>query len=257
MSEEKGKIEIKEISMMVYRKYTEDFDSLGYRLGVTVEVKGANSRDSWYQGRLFLGKRMQEEENVIEKEFERLAKKKKRFVGGKRPVMELIEIPMGSDVKVTSSVQKLMVKTKEGNKVYVIDVDDAYHRIIFETDKSLESIKEGVEQVMKMGVTEKEALLEVAALNDINMRFNEKITISIRRIIRTSSKAVLIELYDNREVWVPKSSILGGDNIDNFAKDTKMLMDIDKWFLGKEGILGKDAEVRYDAELKKQYEGRY
>ena len=235
MSEKKGRIEIKEISMMVYRKYTEDFDSLGYRLGVTVEVKGANPRDLWYQGRLFLGKRMQEEENTIEKEFERLAKKKKKFVGGKRPVMELIEIPMGSDVKVTSSVQKPMVKTKDGNKVYVIDVDDAYHRIMFETDKALESIKKDVGQVMKMGVTEKEALLEVAALNDIDMVFKEKITIDIYGILKITPKAILIKFYNNREVWIPKTSIAG--IIDGYALNTKMTIKIDKWLLTKEGIL--------------------
>ena len=230
-----GKAKIKEISMMVYRKYTEDFDSLGYRLGVTVEVKDGDPRDSWYQGRLFLGKRMKEEEDTIEKEFERLARKKKKFVRGKRPVMELIEIPMGTDVKVISNVQKPMIKTKIDDKVYVSGVDDAYHRIIFETGKSLESIKEGVEQVMKMGVSEKEALLEVAALNDIDMVFKEKITIDIYGILKITPKAVLIKFYSNREVWIPKTSIAG--IVDGYALNTKMTIKIDKWLLTKEGIL--------------------
>jgi len=160
-----NKSKIKEISMMVYRKYTEDFDSLGFRLGLSVEVKDGDARDSWYQGRLFLDERIKEEESLIKKKFEWLAVKKGKFQSEKHKSMELTEIP---------KEKPSYVGVKALDVVYVHDIDDAYHRIMFETNFDLAKVKKDVEAVKKMGVTEKEALLEVGAVNGIKMKFAGK-----------------------------------------------------------------------------------
>lgn len=161
---------IKEIKISIHRKYTQDFQSFGYRIGIMMDVDSKdNSRDAYYQGKAFLNERMKEENNAIADLLRKI--KKFKLKDSNVNIVELSEIPKSKD----SNYQEVKVSDKQtikvSNVVYVQDIDDAYHRIMFETDMKMDAIKKDVEAVKSMGVSEKAALLEVAAHKDINMKF--------------------------------------------------------------------------------------
>ncbi len=153
---------------MVYRKYTKDFDSLGFRFGVTVDLEGGDPRDSWYQGRLFLGERIKEEEKLVIKKFEWLAKKKKIDVKSESMKgVELVEIPK------LMEIPKSEKKVDKRSFVWVEDSDDAYHRIMFETNFKKDDIERQIERAKGMGISEKNALIEFAGEHEIYIRFKD------------------------------------------------------------------------------------
>lgn len=165
-------VKIKEIKISIHRKYTQDFQSFGYRIGIMMDVDlKDNPRDVYYQGKDFLNERMKEENNAIANLLRKI--KKFKLKGSNVNIVELSEIPKSKD----SNYQEVKVFDKQtikvSNVVYVLDIDDAYHRIMFETDMKMDAIKKDVEAVKRMGVSEKAALLEVAAHKDINMVFKE------------------------------------------------------------------------------------
>ncbi len=169
---------IKEIKISIHRKYTKNFQSLGYRIGIMLDVeKDDNPRDCYYQGKSFLNERIKEENVLIDKKFEWLEK-------GKVKGSELTNIPVESSTKVMLNAQKGRVsvsnyqKTKMSDNVYprdivyVQDIADAIHRIMFETDMGRNDVLIAVKQVKKMGVSEENALLEVGAQKGIRMVFS-------------------------------------------------------------------------------------
>ncbi len=168
---------IKEIKISIHRKYTKNFQSLGYRIGIMLDVeKDDNPRDCYYQGKSFLNERIKEENVLIDKKFEWLEK-------GKVKGSKLTNIPVESSTKVMLNAQKGRVSVSNYQKikmsdnvyprdiVYVQDVADAIHRIMFETDMERNDVLIAVKQVKKMGVSEENALLEVGAQKGIRMAF--------------------------------------------------------------------------------------
>lgn len=102
-------VRIKEIKISIHRKYTKDFQSYGYRIGVMLDVdKGDNSREGYYEAKAFLNERIAEEDLIIKNIMDKkVAEKESRVrelisvpevktyeVSGKR---ELVKIPMSGD----------------------------------------------------------------------------------------------------------------------------------------------------------------
>ncbi len=161
---------ITEIKISIHRKYTQDFQSFGYRIGIMMDVDSKdNPRDVYYQGKAFLSERMKEENNAIADLLRKI--KKFKLKGTNVNIVELTEIPKSKDSNYQEVKASDKVVIKVSNVVYVQDIDDAYHRIMFETDMEMDALKKDVEAVKRMGVSEKVALVEVAAHKDINMVF--------------------------------------------------------------------------------------
>ena len=152
---DKKMVKIKEISIMIYRKFTKDFDSLGFRLGIAVEVGNDNPKDSWVQGRLFLEGKVIAEEAIIEKKFELLKRQKKGIEGSEvkvEPKYELIPVePMARARKesVYKEVKGGHTAKVEKNAYEAVDIDDALLRIEFETGITVEVLKQMVKEKME------------------------------------------------------------------------------------------------------------
>ena len=161
---------IKEIKLSIHRKYTQNYNSYGFRIGIMMDVDSKdNPRDCYYQGKVFLNERIKEENNAIADLLEKMEKYKvKDSEGGS---LNLMEIPKSSDYKEVKISDNQTINVSR--VVYVQDIDDAYHRIMFETDLSKDAVKKGVDAVRKMGVSEKDALLEVGAGKGIDIKFSE------------------------------------------------------------------------------------
>lgn len=67
---------------------------------------------------------------------------------------------------------------------------------------------------------------------------DELILIDVRQIVNVTSKAVFVELFDGRKVWIPKSCVEGGDEIGDLARGEKTMLEVKEWFLIKEKIFG-------------------
>ncbi len=161
---------ITEIKISIHRKYTQDFQSFGYRIGIMMDVGLKDEpRDCYYQGKSFLNERIKEENNKIADLLEKMEKYKVKDAKGNIVKLTSIPQPKDSDYKEVKISDKQTIRVSD--VVYVQDVDDAYHRIEFETDMKIDDIKKDVNSVRKMGVSEKDALLEVAGHRGINMKF--------------------------------------------------------------------------------------
>ena len=59
-------VRIKEIKISIHRKYTKDFQSYGYRIGLQLEVGQTDgARSGYYEGKAFLNERIAEEDLII------------------------------------------------------------------------------------------------------------------------------------------------------------------------------------------------
>lgn len=200
---------IKEISILVYRKYTEDYNSMGYRFGISVDVEGCNPRDSWYQGMLFLKKRMEEEEKIIKEKFRLLAEKK-----GKSKNLVLTEIPKKKKVKYVGVKGKEKIEVKTGAYMSKSVNDETY---------SLHDILE-----MEFGVSVEELKRE--------MEETESSIIKVKEILNTSKKAVQVKLFDGRDVWLARSTIYLGNDAENWDKGVEQYLMVSDWLLKRNNI---------------------
>ena len=122
------------------------------------------------------------------------------------------------------------------------NVGDAISRIMFITDMKKVDVEKAVRDIKKMGVSEKDAIIELGALKGLALKFdsdggNGKIAIDVREIVMTSPKAVLVELFGFGRKWIPKSCIQDGNMVDRMAKGVKTMLYVSEWFLNKEGIV--------------------
>ena len=58
-------VRIKEIKISIHRKYTKDYQSYGYRIGVMLDVDKDDPRSGYYEGKAFLNDRIAEEDLII------------------------------------------------------------------------------------------------------------------------------------------------------------------------------------------------
>ena len=58
-------VRLKEIKISIHRKYTKDYQSYGYRIGVMLDVDKDDPRSGYYEGKAFLNDRIAEEDLVI------------------------------------------------------------------------------------------------------------------------------------------------------------------------------------------------
>ena len=58
-------VRIKEIKISIHRKYTKDFQSYGYRVGLQLDVDKDDPRSGYYEGKVFLNDRIAEEDLII------------------------------------------------------------------------------------------------------------------------------------------------------------------------------------------------
>ncbi len=123
---------------MVYRKFTKDFNSLGFRLGIAVEVGNDNPNDVWAQGRLLLENKIIAEEIIIEKKFELLKKQKERD-----GAVKLMEVPIEYEKESLYKEVKGVKEVKVREIAYLaVDFDDAFSRIEFETGITRKAIQQ-------------------------------------------------------------------------------------------------------------------
>lgn len=174
-------VKIRMIKISIHRKYTEDFQSYGYRIGLEVDVgKIDDAKSSYYEGKAFLNERIAEEDLIIKNIMGRRVAEKE--LGYK----ELVAIPVGKVKKndlggVARGSEKRELKNGDGNVMVPFDV---------------------------------------------------------RQIKKTSSGAVLVELFDRKgSLWIPKSCIGDGDVMDLMQKGVKTMLRVKKWFLEKKGLI--------------------
>ena len=193
-------MKIKEIKLSIHRKYTQNFNSYGFRIGIMMDVgKNDNPMDCYYQGKAFLNERIKEENNAIAdllENFERVKSEGSESVKAKPKGLdsrELVEIPI----------------VKSGIKV----------------DYETERIREQNVQMSKTQKAKEKNLIDV-------------------KLKSTSKMAILVELKDGREQWIPKSVIQGSGYSDDYKKNVKTILNVDTWFLEQEKMIKQ--EIRPD-----------
>ena len=166
-------VRITEIKVSIHRKFTKNYNSYGYRIGVMVDVGSSTAQDAYYQGLAFLQDKMKEENQSIEiemgkKDYESSAVNEKVFQG----------VPMESHV-----VEKVSGKVESNYGVSSIPFakDMSYNVVERPPETVVFPVKgnsEGKEQTQINGT-----------------------------IIGITQKALLIDFADGKQIRVPKSTV--------------------------------------------------
>lgn len=179
-------VRIKEIKISIHRKYTKDFQSYGYRVGLQLEIGQTNgAKSGYYEGKAFLNERIAEEDLIIKNIMDkRDAEKKLGYEKlGRIPEREVDRTDLGGGYKV--------LEARESAVGVDGDVDG-----------------------------------------------NVLVSFDVRQIKRTSTGAVLVELFDKKgDLWIPKSCIGDGDAMDLMQKGVKTMLRVKNWFLEKNGLI--------------------
>ena len=228
-------VKIKEIKISIHRKYTKDFQSYGYRIGVMLDVDKNDPRGDYYQGKAFLNDRIAEEDLIIKNIMD------KKDVEKKSGYKELNFVPEGNLI-VKDFVNKGVVKKKlveipkvKSDMIYRHKCDKCGG--IFRDDKNdMEHYANNNGLMLCVGCRIGKSAVE--NIGDGGDGGNVMIPFDVKQIKRTSARAVLVELFGVRgDLWIPKSCIGDGDAMDLMEKGVKTMLFVKNWFLEKEGLI--------------------
>lgn len=173
---------LKELKISIHRKYTKDFQSYGYRIGLMLDVdKIDNARTCYYSGKAFLNERIAEEDLII----------------------------------------KNIMDKKDAEK------ESGYKELSFVPEVKKESFE----------VSGKRELVKIPVSDGVDGKV-VMVPFDVKQIKRTSSKAVLVELFGTKgDLWIPKSCVGDGDAMDLVQKGVKLQLFVASWFLIKSGLM--------------------
>ncbi|GAI83377.1 unnamed protein product, partial [marine sediment metagenome] len=183
---------MKEIKISIHRKYTKDFQSYGYRIGLQMDVDKDDPRSAYYEGKAFLNERIAEEDLIIKNIMNK--KDAERGSGYK----ELVAVPVGK-VKKNGlggvAEKELVVKSYlcGGCGTWLVG----------------EKGVDGKVFCKKCGCRKHITATNISRSPEVDGGDgNVMIPIDVRQIEVVSDKAVLVELFgDKGKVWVPKSCV--------------------------------------------------
>lgn len=225
------------IKISIHRKYTKNFQSYGYRIGLEMDVnKVDDARSGYYEGKAFLNERIAEEDLIIKN----IMDKKGAEKNSGYKVLDVIpekKMISGRLISLGGSKDPLFEK-EEGN----------IKRIVGETGlKRSDVIDLAKEKMVELKglIGEEGAIYIVGKELGVNVSGSAKegdgnimIPYDVRQVKRTSAKAVLVELFGGKgDVWIPKSCIGDGDAMDLMQTGVKIMLFVKNWFLEKSGLI--------------------
>lgn len=240
-------VRIKEIKISIHRKYTKDFNSYGYRIGIMLDVDKDDPRSGYYEGKAFLNERIKEEDLVIKNAMDkRVAEKESGYkelgvIPKKRAsIVPVKDIDLGGFTDVSFEKERGVIEKIMGETGLTWDDVVNLAREKGVELKGLINEKGAIYIVGKeLGVGVGGVFKEVGG--SVGDDGDKWIPFDVRAIRGTTSKAVLVELFgdkgDMMDVWIPKSCVKDGGGVDKMMKGEKTMLFVKDWFLKKQGLL--------------------
>lgn len=223
-------VRIKEIKISIHRKYTKDFQSYGYRIGLQLDVGKDDPRGVYYEGKAFLNERIAEEDLIIKNIMDKkVAEKSSGYKELGAIPAKFIDLGGAKGfAKEMGRIKKIMGETGMSE----VDVVNLAKEKMIEL-KGLISEEGAVYIVGKeLGVDVPESGKKDGGDGNVMIPFD------VRQIKRVSPKAVLVELFGNKgDLWIPKSCVGDGDAMELMQKGVKTQLLVKNWFLEKSGLI--------------------
>ncbi|TKJ26212.1 MAG: hypothetical protein CEE42_05215 [Promethearchaeota archaeon Loki_b31] len=238
-------VRIKEIKISIHRKYTRDFQSYGYRIGVMLDVGGVSPEQAYNGAKTFLNKKIGEEDLIIKNIMD--VKDAQKRLGyeklGRIPEREIVRTDTGGGYKELEKREGVVKMDVVDNGVaekkrFVVSYacEGCGKWITGVKDKDGKVFCKNCGCMIYPYATRKS--LDVGTESGKEGDGNVLVPFDVRQIIRTSDMAVLVELFGKKgDLWIPKSCIGGGDAMDSMERGVKIILDVKRWFLKKMGLV--------------------